>query len=377
LSVALLVLGPVIAATASTAKAVHAQKAVTCNAPPTVTVGIQGSPNSLLQNDLGYTNFQGPMERLCHTVVNLEYFSNVTTVFTALLGGTVQYITGSYSSLLAALQQGTATNVVALMADTQGGGTVLAAPIKDKANGIGIKTLSDYANVTWGIPSQGGAGVPYINEALKKDGVNPANVATVAVGSGGLAALESGRVGIDASSAITLEPGVLNGSLFFISTSYGLQAYQLLGLMPAAGLMTLNTTISQYRELTQQLTDVALKSLLFIDKNVFHPQTVYNATTPAYQAVTPYSTFAQAWPLTRASGIPLTGLITQKGLQRVANNFYNNGVIVGPVKVPKSSVNSSFLDEAYKSLGMPAPTSQVNSKILYLMGDKYTGLEER
>jgi ABC-type nitrate/sulfonate/bicarbonate transport system substrate-binding protein len=342
-----------------------------------VTIGLNGTPNGALQNDLGYTNFVGPLERLCHTVVNVEYFSSGTVVFAALLGGSVQYICGSFSAQLAALQQGTASNVVSLFAVTQGGGSVIAAPIKYKSNGIGIKTLSDYANLLWGVPSLGGAGAPYINEALKMDGVDPTTVARVAVGTGGLASIESGKVGVVASGASNLEPAILNGTAFYIWYMDGLQAYKLTGLLPGAGLMTLSSTISQYRELTQQMVDVNLKNMLFLQKNAFHPQTVYNDTVPAFKALTPYSTFASYWPLTRAQGVPMTGLLTQKGLQRVANVFYNNGVIPGPVTIPKGSVDTSFVTEAYKSMGMKAPTSQVNPAILYLLGDKYTGLQER
>ena len=73
----------------------------------------------------------------------------------------------------------------------------------------------------------------------------------------------------------------------------------------------------------------------------------------------------------------MTGLVTQSGMQRVANIFYNNGVITSPVKISKSQVDTSFVENAYTSMGLPAPTSQVNSKLLYIIGDKYTGLVER
>jgi ABC-type nitrate/sulfonate/bicarbonate transport system substrate-binding protein len=320
----------------------------------------------------------GPLEKLCHTTVNLEYLSSSTAVIAALLGGSVQYICGSYGSLLAALQQGTGSNIVALTAGSQGGGSLIAANIKYKSYGIGIKSLAKYATLgPWGVPSLTGAGVPYINEALKLDGVNSGNVQKVVVGTGGLAALVSGKVNVVASAAASLEPAILDGQAFYIWYENGLQAYQLTGLLPSAGLMTLNTTIQQYKELTQQMVDVNIKNYLFLQKNTFHPQTVYNATVPAYKAVTPYGTFAAAWPFTRASGAPMTGLVTQSGMQRVANIFYNNGVITSPVKISKSQVDTSFVENAYTSMGLPAPTSQVNSKLLYIIGDKYTGLVER
>jgi hypothetical protein len=58
-----------------------------------------------------------------------------------------------------------------------------------------------------------------------------------------------------------LEPAILDGPAFYIWHAAGLQAYRLTGLLPTAALMTLSSTMSQYRELTQQVTDVTLMNL--------------------------------------------------------------------------------------------------------------------
>jgi hypothetical protein len=59
----------------------------------------------------------------------------------------------------------------------------------------------------------------------------------------------------------------------------------------------------------------------------------------------------------------------------VANIDYNNQVITGPVTVPKSAVNSSFLDEAYKLMGLKASTSQVQPQDAVPPGRQVDGIE--
>jgi ABC-type nitrate/sulfonate/bicarbonate transport system substrate-binding protein len=380
---AVLFLGPGSLALATSSAAVTvragvvAQKTPPCVAPSsTLNIGITGTPNAAVWNDYGWSNFIGTLEQKCHVTVNIEYFSSSAITYAALLGGSVQYAVTGTSYYLSSLVQGVGQNVVNLDIMTQGGGSLAVAPTASRSKGVGLKALGKFVGLPWGIAAAGpGLQTVYDNEMAKADHFNVSSLDLIPVGQNTAPALANGKVALGFGVAGNYQTLVDQGQAYYVWFESGEQAYHLTGLYDSSNFMTLKTTAQQYPELTILATAVQVQAQLFLQKNAFHPQKVYNGLQAADQQVLTEANFAKGWSFSRAQGCPMTGLITIGLLQRTANLLTNAGALPGHVTVPAGAIDSKFIAGAYKSLGLKPPTSSINPKLLYLLTDKETGLK--
>jgi ABC-type nitrate/sulfonate/bicarbonate transport system substrate-binding protein len=374
-AVATLVLAPITIASASTAKRATAQSSFKCSgAPSTVNVGLNGTPGAAFGPDVQIYSQIGYIERVCHTTLNLEYFGSGTAAQAALVGGSVQFLYGGGASQIAGIIQGAASNVVALSASSQGGSSLYVASTKYKGNGVGINALAKFASVSWGVPSTNGTGAIYNAAIFRAAKITPSSVNLVVVGNNAAPALAGGQVQLAVSAPSALEPLLLTGQYYTVWFSSGLQAYRLEGLISGSQLLTTSQEIAQDPSLVQAFEIGTVKAITLLRKDAKNPAAIYDTYPAAAQAAIPYAVFLAGWAPSRAQLIPLTGLWRVKDIQRLANIDANYGIITQQVTIPKYAADDTFLLKAYKILGLPEPTSPVDSSELYWLNEKNTGI---
>ncbi len=352
LAAGLIATGPVLTATASATS--HAQSSTfKCTAPPVVTVGFAGTPGSDLIQDLPLYAYGAQLEKVCHTTLDIEYIALSATA--ALLGGSIMYASGSTYNQIKAYGQGTQTQEVQLWQQVQGGSTVYVASTKYKGLGVGINAIPKFANVTWGVPFLTGANAIYYDLILKKAGLNPASVNFNIVGGDGSVALANNQVQLL--------------QYYEVWNSSGLQAYRLAGFIPSGALDTMRSTINEYPSLTQEMVNVQVETMKLMRKDINNPAAIYALFPAAAQVLIPYSQFLGTWSTWRADYVPLTGLLTQKDMQRAANLGYDYAFVPTPVTMPKDQIDTTFLDKAYKMYGLKPPTTEIDPAYEYLMSN--------
>jgi ABC-type nitrate/sulfonate/bicarbonate transport system substrate-binding protein len=339
-----------------------------CVAPPVVNVGFAAFPGADFSQDFPIYAFGKQLEKVCHTRLNVEYLNVSSTA--AVIAGSVMFAAGTTYDQISAYSQGEQTQEVQLAQQVQGGSTVYVAPSQYKSYGVGIKAVPKFAKLTWGVPFLNGATAIYYDMILKKDGISPSSVNLVVAGGNGAGALSSGKIQLlQQLDTFALVPLLASGDYYEVWNSSGLQAYQLAGFIPSGSLVTMRSTINKYPSLVQEMVDINVEAGQFMRKNLNDPKAIYDTYPAAAKALVPYSQFLGTWPQWRAAYAPLTGLLTLKQMQRAANLGYDYGFVPAQVKLPANQLDNTFLDNAYKSLGLPVPTTSLYPKLEYLMSN--------
>jgi ABC-type nitrate/sulfonate/bicarbonate transport system substrate-binding protein len=370
----MLATGPVLGATAGAAPRSHvAVKAhaskFKCTAPPVVTMGLAGSPGADFIQDFPIYAYGAQLEAVCHTTLNVQYLTLSATA--ALLGGSVMYASGSTYNQIKAYDQGVTTQEVQLFQQVQGGSTIYVAPAKYKSFGTGINAIKKFASLTWGVPFLVGANAIYYDKELKAAGINPASVNYDIVGQDGSQALANGQIQLlQQLNTFALVPLLQSHQYYEVWNSSGLQALNEVGFIPSGALDAMQSTITQYPSLTQEMVNIQIEALRLMRKDINNPAAIYATYPDNAKALIPYATFLATWPTWRAAFVPLTGLLTQSELHRATNLGYDYGFTPTDTQLPKSAINTKFLDAAYRQYGMTPPTTSIDPKYEYLMSTK-------
>jgi ABC-type nitrate/sulfonate/bicarbonate transport system substrate-binding protein len=365
-----LLAGPVLGASAgATARAHVASTKFKCSAPPVVTMGLAGSPGADFIQDFPIYAFGAQLEAVCHTTLDVEYLTLSATA--ALLGGSIMYASGSTYNQIKAYDQGATNSEVQLFQQVQGGSTIYVAPIKYKSFGTGINAIVKFANLTWGVPFLVGANAIYYDKELKAAGINPQSVNFDIVGQDGSQALANGQIQLlQQLNTFALVPLLASGQYYEVWNSSGLQALNEVGFIPSGALDAMQSTISEYPSLTQEMVNIQIEALQMMRKDINKPAAIYATYPAAAKALIPYSTFLATWPTWRAAFVPLTGLLTTAELHRATNLGFDYGFTPADTQLPNSAINTKFLDNAYKQYGMKPPTTSIDPAYEYLMSTK-------
>ena len=118
-----------------------------------------------------------------------------------------------------------------------------------------------------------------------------------------------------ATADASVQPLVDAGQAYNWWYTSGLQAYRILGYLPASSFMATSATIKQYPALTQAMVNINLKNILYWQNHPNSPNIFYNglAAAPGASALITLQQFKEAWPYTRAIYQPLTGLLDVEG----------------------------------------------------------------
>jgi hypothetical protein len=332
------------------------------------------SPGLDFDGEIQYFAEAGWLERECHTTLNFEYLGVGAAQQAALDSGAVQYI-GLANDIGYELQEIEAgdDNDVALTNVAMGAGTVDIAPVRYKSFGVGIKALAKFASLTWGTPSTSGSAIIYNNAVLRHDGIDPSTVKFLVVGSNATAAALSGQCQLCETAPAAALPLVASGQFYVVWYASSLQAYNLVHLVGGSGLVSTRSFIATHKSLTQYMVDAELRGDALLRADFNKPATVYSYFPAVAQAALPYASFLQAWDLNRSIA-DLSGLVTRKMLQYVANEDSNYTILSRPLTVPADAVDDSFFNTYYKQLGQTPPTTALIPSDEYMLSDKDLGI---
>jgi ABC-type nitrate/sulfonate/bicarbonate transport system substrate-binding protein len=290
-------------------------------------------------------------------------------------GGSVQFAGASPTVQLLAAAKGSDKDVVSIESNAQGGGGVCFAPIKNKSRGTGLAAFKNYGiGSTWGVPSIGGIAQVYLDAALENVGVDYSKVTVLSLGSSGVeSAVEAARVDIGCSSVAQGLATVQSGKGYLVWYASGQQSYNAFGYVPESSLMTTKSYITQSPKVVQAIVTAEVKANFFLKQNVNDPAKIYTAYTATHSGET-QAAFVAGWPYLRAEIVPTTGLITDSSLVDLANFMKKYKFLSSSYQPAAGLADTSFVANAYKSLGKTAPTQPIDSSLTQYMGSKYVPL---
>jgi ABC-type nitrate/sulfonate/bicarbonate transport system substrate-binding protein len=348
-----------------------------CTAPSTVNVGFSGSPGATNWQEITFFKYDLSIDATCHTTVNLEYFASTSAEAAALLGGSVQYVSGGIAASLNTIAQG--DNAIAVIAgQSEGGGSIYVASTKYKSFGIGEGALGKFAKagLLWGVPTAIGPSSIFYAALSHQWGIPVSDIKMVVQGNNGVAGLLNNQVQLEASAPSNLEPELASGQYYTVWYSSGEQAIALLKgqIVLGSALMATRTTLADYPVLTQTIVTDAIKALMWMRKNANNPATIYSVFSPAAKTGYPYSAWGPVWDIARASNLVVTGYYNRTEYQQLANRYYNVGLLTTDPQILAADAPTKYVTNAYKSLGLTPPTNDVDPSQEFWASDKYTGL---
>jgi ABC-type nitrate/sulfonate/bicarbonate transport system substrate-binding protein len=327
-------------------------------APATVTLALNGPPLQSPLNSYAFFQYAAKLDKEFNTNIQQSYYNGSASALSAVESGAAQFTMISANSQLNADVQGTGQNLVSLMALGQGGGANLYGAEKYKSFGTGVKAVAKYvaAGLPWAIPGIGGSGQFSLNLALQANHISPSTVTEEAVGNGTAAAIVNGKVGAGVSTATAAQSYVDAGQIYLLFDASGEQAYNATGFMVSSTLMTTHSFTKQYPAFTEALTLAMLKAEQYFQAHPKNPDLIFNGFPSWATTGTTIQSWDSSWPFTRSNYQPITGLVNQAIMRRLAAQLIKNSILPSNFVLPNDSADPTFLDEAYKAEGKTPPT---------------------
>lgn len=365
-------LGGVVSPSVASAARATSNKTV-YKAPSVINIGefaptIPGALNVAIAQGLGYYN---KIQRQFHTTFSFQGFTLPPPMVSGLEAGQLQFAEMTSANIMTAAAAGE-YNFVDLENFSEGSGSdIVATGSLKAANGFGVNAIKKHygCGTNWAIPGLGGTTQITI-EALFNMlhlGVtcwNPLSVGTTGV----IPAVTTGKAPIGFVAASTAAPYLASGELYNVLFTSGTALYKLMGFEPSIGLITTPAFAKKYPALTEAIVKADLQGLLWLQKHPNDASGAYKLMPAAYQATTTLSQFESIWPLFAGAYTPDTGLFTTKDASVALVDGQRYGGVSSSLKlkqIPGEAANPTFLDEAYKSLGLTPPTTEILTKYLY------------
>lgn len=289
-----------------------------------------------------------------HTSISYQPYGSGGDALTAQLGGSVNVGTGaSATQVLKAAAQGKGLSYVANI--FRGGGVVLVgAKTYESARGT---DLSKYNGSKWGYTSEGSSSQVFMAAAADHAGATWDKQKHIALGSitAYEPALQSKRVDIVAmdpgSAAKSIKDGV---GYAVLNTNVADQFGPVAGTVLDNGIVFSKDFRSKYPKLAQAIVTAFIKGLNRI-RNITDPAQAYAALPADFQKEHPdRALFALEWQLSQPAFSQSNGTSPPKAVADTEKLALKPGDADKPAV--KAVFDNALVLEAYKQLGLPAPS---------------------
>jgi NitT/TauT family transport system substrate-binding protein len=290
-----------------------------------------------------------------NTKITFQSFGKGADALTALLGGSVQVNAGtSASDSLKAVVKN--QKLVATANMFTGGGVVLVGAKKLEAtNGTDI---TKFGGATWGYSSEGSSSQVYSATIAQHAGLTWADQKHVALGSVAAfaPALQTGRADIVAMDPTSAASAVASGVGYPVLNTNDAKAFEpIAGEILGNALTVTDSFRQQYPELVQAITNAYIQGLVKL-RTVTDASSVYGSMPPGFQKAHPDNAqFANEWTFSQGAWAATDGSFTAGGIPATVKVA---GLAPDQAQSPgvKAFFDNSYVDTAYKQLGVARPT---------------------
>jgi ABC-type nitrate/sulfonate/bicarbonate transport system substrate-binding protein len=297
------------------------------------------------------------VEKRFHTSITFDPYISGSTAEPAFISGADQFTVIGLSSSLPSEVAG--RDQVSIFGQGINLAAVMVGALKDKANGTDIAKFGPPA--TWcEIGTAGGSNTAARLEAAK-NGFNLSQLKLTNIGSTSatLSTLQSGQCDITSAAQTDAANGLINGSLYIAANLAAPQvSVPLAGEVASTPLQTSMAFAHKYPQLTQAMVDAELEGLRFVQTHLNNTGAIYRALPAAMKAVLPVGAFVEAMTLV-GPGLKSTVCSGEFSADQVNDSltlFKALGTVPSTGMDPTLVFNNKYVVQAYKDLGVPAPT---------------------
>jgi ABC-type nitrate/sulfonate/bicarbonate transport system substrate-binding protein len=305
------------------------------------------------------------IEKRFHTSITFDPYIAGSTAEPAFIDGADQFAVMGLSSSLPNEVAG--RDQVSVFGQGINLAAVMVGALKDKANGTNIAKFGPPA--TWcEIGVAGGSNTAARLEAAK-NGFNLSQLKLTNIGTTAatLSTLQSGQCDITSAAQVDAANGLANGALYIAADLAAPQAtVPLAGEITSTPLQTSMAFARKYPQLTQAMVDAELEGLRFVQAHLNNFGTIYRALPAAMKAVLPLGAFAEAMTLV-GPGLKANVYSGEFSADQVNDSltlFKALGTIPSSGIDPTLVFNNKYVTQAYKDLGIPAPTGATGGVVV-------------
>lgn len=273
----------------------------------------------------------------------------------ALLGGSGDFLIGSASELFKAAHKN--QPVVGLMRGSQGGELILVAPKRFESRGTGLSALKNYDGATWGIIAAGGINATFTQMAVESAGLKWEDQRIVTTGSvnASASAIAADRLDITGVDAATAGALLAKDLVYVVANLSDANAIETLGDVTGISLSARKEVVEKYPGLVQAVVLAEIKGLLRTQELISSPLDAYRLYPEDYRARTNESGFVSGWNLYVETIRDMSGQLTDSTVKATSALLNRIGALPVDAKFPPYAINTNFVRESYRLLGLPVP----------------------
>jgi ABC-type nitrate/sulfonate/bicarbonate transport system substrate-binding protein len=328
-------------------------------APATVKIGLSGGYQvQYLPTEVAMAaGYFKQVEKRFHTTITFDPYASGGPTEAAFIGGADQLaVVGLSSSLPSEVAGRDQVSVFGQGVDLS---IEMVGGLKDKTNGTDIAKFGPPA--TWcEVGTSGGSNTAARLEAAK-NGLNLAQLKLTNIGSTSatLSTIQSGACDITSAAQGDAANGLINGVLYIAANLATPQAsVPIAGEVEGTPLQTSMAFARQYPQLTQAIIDAELEGAHFVQTHLNNSGAIYRSLPAGMKAIIPIGAFAEAMTLAGPAfkSSVYSGEFSADQINDSITLYKALGTIPSTGVDPSLVFSNKFIAQAYKDLGLPAPT---------------------
>jgi hypothetical protein len=292
-----------------------------------------------------------------HTAITWDAQPSPTSGEAAFLGGTDQFANEGLGNLAPAVLGG--KDQEAIFQSDISLGVAMTALAKYKAtNGSKVSGFTG----TWCQLSPAGTSnaSALLEAAINHLNIGQLNLTTIGGAAATLPTLQSGSCQLTAADSTSVVTGALTGTTYVVQNLIApTVTIGLVGEYSPIPISVSHAFASQYRKLTQAIVDATLKALLYAESNIKNTQRLYAHLPAAMQSALSLGAFTQTLSYYAQGYTPAfnSGEFTKRGItDSLLIQEATKAIPIGVAINPSQMFTNKYMFQAYKDLGVKAPT---------------------